>query len=68
MKCPTCGVKASCEETRQTEDGPRRRYHCACGVKFKTLESLDIIYTDEGTNTSRSEQMKAWWARQRKKA
>jgi len=68
MKCPTCNTKASCKETRQIDDGASRRYHCACGVKFKTLETLDLVYTDEGVNANRSANMKAWWASQRKSA
>lgn len=40
MICPACSNKAACLETRTTKAGTRRRYGCACGQRFSTLETL----------------------------
>ena len=57
MKCPTCGIKGVLIETRKAPDNQTmRRYWCTSLHKWKTLEVLDIIYTDEGIHANRVEQ------------
>lgn len=46
MNCPTCSVKGAGKDSRQTEEGTMRRYACAAGHKWKTLESLELVYDD----------------------
>jgi len=41
MKCPTCAAWASVKDTRQTPaNTTRRRYECANGHGFRTLERV----------------------------
>jgi len=42
MKCPECGLKAACLDTRKRERTPGvyRRYECPHGHRFSTLERL----------------------------
>lgn len=37
MKCK-CGKGMECVDSRQNEDGRRRRYKCRCGERITTLE------------------------------
>lgn len=39
MNCE-CGLRAKCTDSRMIKPGVRRRYTCACGSKFSTLETL----------------------------
>lgn len=39
MKCPECkGFEAMCTDSRDRDQGRRRRYACPCGAKFTTVE------------------------------
>jgi transcriptional regulator NrdR family protein len=41
MICPNCkGSKTKVRDTRESKDGRRRRYLCACQHRFTTLEVL----------------------------
>ena len=42
MNCPTCELKGKVMETR----GDMRRYRCQAGHKWKTLETLELVYDD----------------------
>lgn len=43
MKCPTCNTEANCVDSRPMPNNMRRRrYACECGVRFSTLEVLQI--------------------------
>lgn len=46
MKCPTCDLKGVVHETRPREEGVMRRYRCAAGHKWKTIEQLDLVYDE----------------------
>lgn len=60
LDCPACESKAKCVNSRPSGDGTvNRRYHCACGSKFTSVEviiSLDgkprqtIISDRKGTS------------------
>jgi transcriptional regulator NrdR family protein len=51
MKCPTCTTKPSCVDTREHEDGTRRRrYKCRCGTGFSTIE---IVVPDSAAQGDR---------------
>ena len=41
MKCPQCGGRAMCKDTRPAEDYRWRRYVCACKYSFTTSEMVD---------------------------
>jgi len=44
MKCPTCTTWASVLETRNRVDqSTRRRYECANGHKFSTVERVEVL-------------------------
>lgn len=39
MMCPKCkGFDARCVDSRDRNEGRRRRYACPCGSKFTTIE------------------------------
>ena len=40
MNCPECKAKAKCIATRENRVGVARRFACACGVRFSTLEAI----------------------------
>lgn len=41
MKCPECGQRGRCMETRATPTGGwRRRYTCTAGHRWSTLEQV----------------------------
>lgn len=42
MKCPICELKGKVMETRNA----MRRYRCQAGHKWKTLETLKLVYDD----------------------
>ena len=44
------------KETRPVDgDQTMRRYWCIAGHKWKTLEVLDVVYTDDGIHANRIE-------------
>jgi len=48
MKCPTCTAWASVKDTRQTPaNTTRRRYECANGHRFTTLERVNTPKPDQ---------------------
>lgn len=40
MICPKCKGRAACMDSRYVEDCRRRRYRCACGEGFSTVEMV----------------------------
>lgn len=47
MKCPTCNIEANCIDSRPMPNNMRRRrYACECGLRFNTLEVLQIDTDD----------------------
>jgi len=42
MTCPKCGKNALVIDSRETEHYRRRRYACACGNRFSTIEITEL--------------------------
>ena len=55
MNCPTCNVKGAVKDSRQTEEGTMRRYACAAGHKWRTLEALELVYDESYVHSLRVE-------------
>jgi transcriptional regulator NrdR family protein len=46
MKCPECGNKSRCFDTRPSDNNStRRRWRCKCGTNFTTLEEVVAVGT-----------------------
>lgn len=44
MKCPECGAWTEVKETRtRTDNTRRRRYECANGHRFTTVERIEVV-------------------------
>lgn len=44
MKCPECGAWIEVKETRTRQDNTRRRrYECANGHRFTTVERVELV-------------------------
>ena len=40
MKCPTCDKRMSCIDSRNSQDGVRRRYKCSCSASWSSVEMI----------------------------
>lgn len=48
-------TKLTCTETRKSEAGTARRYRCACGLRVKTIETVELVYDDSYVLAMRQE-------------
>lgn len=58
MLCTKCATKLTLMETRQSEAGTARRYRCDCGLRVKTLETVELVYDDSYVLAMRQEHMR----------
>lgn len=40
VKCPTCKERMACVDSRNSQDGVRRRYKCPCSASWSSVEMI----------------------------
>ena len=40
MKCPGCNKRMACVDSRNSQDGVRRRYKCSCSASWSSVEMI----------------------------